>query len=120
MDGIGLGAEGRRTVCLGCFSEPTIASADLSPHLGINRKSAHAPGGSVEKSSVMIQLSISEEPRQHSESARGQGLIYEGLLSIESFDGRATRQRVFTGRSIDDLGIQLTDRAQPRDSPPIP
>ena len=49
----------------------------------------------------MIQLSVSEEPRQHSESARGEGLVDEGLLPIESFDCRAARQRVFAGLSIE-------------------
>ena len=120
MGVIGLSAEGRMTVCLSCYSEPTIASPDLRPHLGIDRQSAHTPGFGVEEGSVMVQLSIAEEPRQHSESARGQRLVDEGLLPIESFDGRATRQRVFAGCSIDDLGIQLTDRAQPRGSAPIP
>ena len=58
----------------------------------------------------MTQPSIAEEPRQHGESARRQSLVDERLLPIESLDGRATRQRVFARRSIDDLGIQLTDR----------
>jgi hypothetical protein len=61
----------------------------------------------------MVQLSIAEETRQHSECARGKCLVDEGLLPIESFDRRATRQRIFAGRNIDDFGIQLTDSAQP-------
>ena len=68
----------------------------------------------------MIQLSIPEEPRQHSESARGERLVDEGLLPIECFFRRATRQRVLTGCRVDDLGIQLTDSAQPDGSAPVP
>ena len=90
-----------------------------SSTFGDRRQSAHTPGLGIEEGSVMVQISIAEEPRQHSESARGKGLVDEGLLPIESFDGRATRQGVFAGRSIDDLGIQLTDGTQPGGSAPI-
>jgi hypothetical protein len=41
-------------------------------------------------------------------------------LPIESFDRRATRQRVLTGCRVDDLGIQLTDGAQPDRGAPVP
>jgi hypothetical protein len=88
--------------------------------LGIDGQSAHAPGFRVEEGTMMIQLSIPEEPRQHSQCARRQRLVDEGLLPIESFNCRATWQRVFAGRGIDDLGIQLTDGAQPGDGAPIP
>ena len=79
------------------------------------------PVSALKKASVMIQLSIAEEPRQHSKSARGERLVDEGLLAIQCcLDRRAAWQRVFTGRSVDDFGIQLTDRAQPGDGTPIP
>jgi len=107
------------TVWLNCYSEPTIASPDLRPHLGIDRQSTHTPGFGVEKGSVIVQLSIAEEPRQHSQCARRQGLVDEWLLSIESFDRRAARQSVFARRRINDLGIQLTDSAQPDSSAPF-
>ena len=95
-------------------------SPDLCPHLGIDRQGAHSPCFGVEESSVMVQLSIAEEPRQHGQCARCQGLVDEGLLPIEGFDGRTARQGVFTGRRVNDLGIQLTDRAQPDGGASIP
>src|SRR5580698_3350556 len=102
---------GSMTVCLSCGSEPEIASPGLCPHLGIDRQSAHTSCFGVEKGSVVVQLSIAKEPRQHGQCARRQGLVDEGLLPIESFDGGAARQRVLTGYRVDDLGIQLTDSA---------
>lgn len=72
---------------LTCCSEPTIASADLRPHFGIDRQSAHTPGFGVEEGSVMVQLSIAEEPRQHGEGARGERLVDERFLPFGSFDG---------------------------------
>jgi hypothetical protein len=70
-------------VWLSCYSEPTIASPDLRPHLGIDRQCTHTPGFGVEEGSMMTQLSIAEEPRQHGESTRGKSLVDEGLLPRE-------------------------------------
>lgn len=95
-------------------------SPDLRPHLGIDRQSTHTPGFGVEKGSVMVQLSVAEEPRQHCECARGKGLVDERLLPIKCFDCRTTWQRIFAGRIIDDLRIQLADGAQPCGGAPIP
>jgi hypothetical protein len=69
MDVIGIENEGWTTVSSTCYSEPTIASTDFGPHVGIDRQSAHTSCFGVEERSVMVQLSIAEEPRQHSECA---------------------------------------------------
>src|SRR5438067_8531131 len=121
-DGCDLIAEGTMdgTIWLSCQPQPAIASPDLTPHLGIDRQSAHTPSFGVEERSVMVQLSIPEEPRQHGESARGECLIDEGLLPIECFDRIAVRQRVLTGCRVDDPGIQLTDSLQPDYSVSVP
>jgi hypothetical protein len=71
------------------------------------------PRDSVEKCSVVSQLSVTEEPREHRKSAHRKRLIDEGLLAVQSFDGRTARQRIFRLFHIGDLGIELADGAQP-------
>jgi len=67
----------------------------------------------------MRNLSVAEEPRQHRQRRRCQGLVDERFLAIQCLDSRATWQRVFTSFGVDDLWIQFTDCAQPRGLPAI-
>jgi hypothetical protein len=49
-------------VCRSCYSGLTIASPDLRPHLGIDRQCTDTPGFGIEEGSMMVQLSVAEEP----------------------------------------------------------
>ncbi len=61
---------------------------------------------------MVCELSIAKESRQHGQSGRCQSLVDEGFLTIQRLDGRTTGQRIFTRFSVDDLGVEFTDRAQ--------
>jgi hypothetical protein len=53
----------------------------------------------------MAELSVSKQPRQHGESARRQGLVDKGFLTLERFDCGAAWQIVFAICSINDLRV---------------
>src|ERR1035437_1758758 len=67
----------------------------------------------VEKASVVRELSVAEEPRQHGERCRRKSLIDERLLPVERLDSRTAWQRGFTSLGVDNLGIQLAHGPQP-------
>jgi hypothetical protein len=67
----------------------------------------------------MSQTSIVEQPCQHRERTRREHLIDVGFLPFQSFDGGTARQRVFSCRRIDDLGIEFADGAESRCAPPV-
>ncbi len=69
---------------------------------------------------MVLQLSVAEEPREHRKGAHRKRLIDERLLTVQGFDGRATRQWVFRLVHIRDLGIEFADGAQALRLPTVP
>ena len=95
------------------------AFSRLHPKLWIDWKCAHLTTLGIEEAAVVRELSVAKEPCEHGQCARRQSLVDERLLAVQCLDGGTTGQRVFTSFSVDDLWIQLTDRAQSSGLPAI-
>src|ERR1035438_161699 len=79
----------------------------------------HASCLCVEKASVMRELSVAKEPRQHGQGGRCEGLVYERLLPVERLNGGTTGQWVFTSFGVDDLWIEFAHGSQSGGLPAI-
>ena len=78
----------------------------------IHGEAGHLSRSGIEESAVMAKPAIPEEPRQHSQGACRERLVDEGLLPFERLDRRTTGQRVFAGRSVGNLRVEIADRPQ--------
>ena len=56
------------------------------PHPRVDLQRRHSPRLRVEKGSMMCELSVAKEPRQHRQSGRRECLVDEWLLSVERLD----------------------------------
>ena len=103
---------------LGLFVSACISRAlpQHCPQRRVNRQRGHLPGLRVEECAVICEFPVTEELSQHGECAHSECLIDVWFLAIESLNGRATRQRIFAGALIANLGEQFADRAQPLSS----
>jgi hypothetical protein len=67
----------------------------------------------VQKSAMIRELAVSEEPCQHGQSARRAFLIDERLLAFDRLDRGSAWQGVFPRSRVSILPIELADRPQP-------
>ena len=67
----------------------------------------------------MIDLAVPHEARNHRQCTRGEHVVDERFLTLQSLRSRATRQRPLTQRRIHNRGKQLGNGTQPSLGPAI-
>src|ERR1019366_4416516 len=85
----------------------------LCKQLRINRDRGGSAGLRVVKGTLVVKVSVPHEASHHRQCARGEHIVDEGFLPLQSLSCRATRKRSFAQRRIHDRGKQLGNGTQP-------
>lgn len=80
---------------LGCFRAARLLAALFGPGFRINREGHSASRLRIEQGSMMVDLPIPEQTRQHGKGARYEDVIDERFLPVECLRRGAARQVTF-------------------------
>ena len=93
------------------FDTPLPPCSKRAPHSRIGREGLHPAPGHIDKSAVVRDAAMPEQPRQERQRVIGKRRIHERLLAFQRFRCAATRLPIVVERRFHQLREQLADGA---------